>query len=295
MASAALSSPGDPRQLLLSTGAVRERKWDPYGSVFIYSSLHGARRWVSRCSARGPGDTPRTTAPLQGHRPVPRMGSGAAASSRAGVRGGSPAGEARGAPQGEETQPASPRPFSADAMALPTPAFPSAPDGQTQVLAAATAGGAGRCAGRCAQVSAGAEGTAPLTCTAPASTRRTGSSPTADIHPTQPRPANPACLRQGRPPAPAPCPAAFPRDSHPPEHPQHTLPAKTHPLTRLAAPGSDLGGSGCCRDHQPGTGPTGDRAGPQGFTASPALGQWQPSSLRRFLPRARAGAAADFR
>lgn len=205
--------------------------------------------------------------------------------------GGSPAGEARGAPQGEETRPASPRPFSADAMALPTPAFPSAPDGQTQVLAAATAGGAGRCA----QVSAGAEGTAPLTCTAPASTRRTGSSPTAGIHPTQPRPANPACLRQGRPPAPAPCPAAFPRDSHPPEHPQHTLPAKTHPLTRLAAPGSDLGGSGCCRDHQPGTGPTGDRAGPQGFAASPWLGQWQPSSLRRFLPRARAGAAADFR
>lgn len=47
------------RQLLPSTGTGRERKWDPYGNaVLIYSSLHGAHRWVTRCSACGPGDAP---------------------------------------------------------------------------------------------------------------------------------------------------------------------------------------------------------------------------------------------
>lgn len=36
----------------------------------LFIVVSGARRWVSRCSACSPGDTPRATAPLEGHRAV---------------------------------------------------------------------------------------------------------------------------------------------------------------------------------------------------------------------------------
>lgn len=162
----------------------------------------------------------------------------------------------RGGPGGEETQPASSRPFSADATAVPTPAFRSVPGGKTPVPAAARAGSADRCAGRCTQVSAGAEGTAPLTCTSTSTNR----SPTADIHPKNTRPAKPLGDHRCQPPVLLGF-QELPPPGTPLAHPasQNTSSDKTRSSWLRS------GGSGCCRDHQPGMGPTGTVLGPRGL------------------------------
>lgn len=129
----------------------------------------------------------------------------------------------------------------------------------------------GRCAGRCAQVSAGAEGTAPLTCTATASS--SSGNPSAGTHPT-----HPSRVVPGPPALPAPGQLRFPGIPTPqntPSTPCQPKHIQRPNLRRLA----QAWGVWVLQGPPAGAGTHRDPAGPQGFAASSSLPHSGTSSL----------------